>query len=404
LIVRCTATGYNGRFVCMSRFVSYWGILLVGLLSSVCLLAKQATPKKHEVQTATEIRLMDPGWWPTKKTAPRKDYVGSQACVPCHADEVEAQENTPMAHALKLGTTGAFAELSQGTIGFHIGSYQYDLTRNANGAIYSVTNGVQGLSVPIGWIFGNGEFGRTYVYEQDGTFYESRLSYYTGPKALDFTTGQPRSAPSRVEAALGRRMSTGEPVQCFACHATGAVTSEGFDPSHLVPGVTCEACHGPGAQHVAVMSLGWDHSSPLFMMNPARLGPIDAVDFCGACHRTSVDVALARVSGILTLRFPAYRLERSRCWGQGDARLTCTACHDPHRPRVRASGSYDQNCLSCHVSKPGFKPTRAHPGRACPVAAKDCVTCHMPKYSIPDMHTSFTDHKIAVRRGASFSE
>jgi predicted CXXCH cytochrome family protein len=388
----------------MLRLAGHWGILIVGALGSVCLLARHATPTNHGVQTATEIRLMDPGWWPTKTTVPRKDYVGSQACVRCHADKVEAQKNTPMARALRFATAGAFEELAQGTIGFHVGSYQYDLTRNANGAIYSVTDGRQSLSVRIGWIFGNGEFGRTYVYERDGPFYESRLSYYTAAKALDFTTGNPRSAPSRMEVALGRRMSKDEPVQCFSCHATAAATNEGFDPTHLVPGVTCEACHGPGAEHVAVMSLGPDHSSPLLIMNPARLGPVDAIDFCGACHRTSVDVALAGVSGILTLRFPAYRLERSRCWGGGDSRLTCTACHDPHQPRVRVLASYDQNCLGCHLGKRGLNPTRAHPGQACPVAAKDCVTCHMPKYSIPDMHTSFTEHKIAIHRGASFSQ
>src|SRR5438552_3186239 len=58
-------------------------------------------------------------------------------------------------------------------------------------------------------------------------------------------------------------------------------------------------------------------------LNPARLNPIDSVDFCGACHRTSWDVRLGGMTGISTVRFQPYRLEKSRCWGKGDARLTC---------------------------------------------------------------------------------
>jgi hypothetical protein len=133
-------------------------------------------------------------------------------------------------------------------------------------------------------------------------------------------------------------------------------------------------------------------------LNPATLSPPDSVDFCGACHRTWWDVNLAGLSGIGTLRFPVYRLEKSRCWGKGDARVTCMACHDPHRPLVRDSASYDSNCLSCHLSSASAKPAADHPGVACKVATQNCASCHMPKYEVPDMHTKFTDHMIRVVR------
>jgi len=54
------------------------------------------------------------------------------------------------------------------------------------------------------------------------------------------------------------------------------------------------------------------------------------VDYCGSCHRTWWDVTLDESPGLKSLRFQPYRLENSRCWGKGDARLTCVACHDPH--------------------------------------------------------------------------
>ena len=53
---------------------------------------------------------------------------------------------------------------------------------------------------------------------------------------------------------------------------------------------------------------------------------------CGACHRTSADAVLPGLSkmGIINVRLQPYRLEKSRCWGKGNARLTCVGCHDPH--------------------------------------------------------------------------
>jgi hypothetical protein len=82
-----------------------------------------------------------------------------------------------------------------------------------------------------------------------------------------------------------------------------------------------------------------------------------------------------------------------RCWGQGDARITCVACHEPHQPRPTDPAAYDTRCLSCHVTGKTVA-VRDHPGRACPVGSVNCVTCHMPKYDVPWMHSKFTDHLI----------
>jgi formate-dependent nitrite reductase cytochrome c552 subunit len=34
------------------------------------------------------------------------------------------------------------------------------------------------------------------------------------------------------------------------------------------------------------------------------------------------------------------------------------------------------------------------------VATTKCVTCHMPKYDVPEMHYSFTDHLIRIPAAA----
>src|SRR5205823_4959617 len=221
------------------------------LVLAPTLIAQSNSPGKG-VHTATEIRVMDPGWWPTKGTAGRDEYVGSAACAQCHADKVESQKSTPMARALVRASDALVEQVSHGPLGFGVGIYQYKVAQTAKGPTYSVTNGSQTASVPLSWAFGHGEFGQTYMYEQNGSFYESRMSYYTAPRALDFTIGSPRSAPDKLDNGLGHRLYPEEARLCFGCHSTAATTTNRFDATRLIPGVTCEACHGPGAQHVAV--------------------------------------------------------------------------------------------------------------------------------------------------------
>lgn len=382
----------------MLRFTSVLSVLLLTLLAA--LRVASASGKTEAVSTATEMRLIDPGWWPTKGTFARDQYVGSTTCKRCHAGIVETQKNTPMAHAATPATANAFINVPT-AMHFHAGAFDYLLKQTETGAEYSATNGEQSASAAVSWVFGDQQFGDTFLYRQNGVYFESRVSYYKLINGLDFTTGHPRFRADRIETALGRRMSADEPPLCFGCHSTASSTNGQFHPEQLIAGITCEACHGPGAQHVAQMSIEHDARTPTLIFNPARLSPADSVDFCGACHRTSADVSLSFVTGIFTLRFPAYRLEQSRCWGNGDARLTCTACHDSHKSRVEDAAFYDKVCVSCH--SPQGSTLKGHAISMCKVANHNCVTCHMPKYEIPSMHTKFTDHKIAVH-GNQFTE
>jgi hypothetical protein len=132
------------------------------------------------------------------------------------------------------------------------------------------------------------------------------------------------------------------------------------------------------------------------ILNPARLDRVDSVDFCGACHRTWEDVLSGGNLGIFDVRLAPYRLENSECWKQGDRRISCIACHDPHKPLAHDIGSYDSVCQQCHFKAATTEQKAARAPMVCPVATKDCVTCHMPKYEPPGLHTSFTDHWIRI--------
>src|ERR1700686_4754319 len=91
----------------MLRSVSVPGVLLLIILvapRAFVISAESASSKNKEISTATEIRVIDPGWWPTKGTPARDQYVGSDTCARCHQNIVETQKNTPMAHAVKPRT------------------------------------------------------------------------------------------------------------------------------------------------------------------------------------------------------------------------------------------------------------------------------------------------------------
>ena len=79
------------------------------------------------------------------------------------------------------------------------------------------------------------------------------------------------------------------------------------------------------------------------ILDPGSFGPVDLVDFCGACHRAPLDVAAAKNYAPLNIRFQPYRLWKSRCWSRPDPRITYVACHNPHEPLVQCR-LYDAKC------------------------------------------------------------
>jgi len=286
------------------------------------------------------------------------------------------------------------------TLQFAFGRYHYQLQTAGRQTMYSASDGEQTLKYPLLWAFGVGRIGQTYLFKkEDGNFYEARVTYFAPLKTLDFTPGRALAAAKDLPEAMYRKVGAAEVTKCFACHTTGSAFEGRFDEKTVTPGIHCEACHGPGAKHVFAQQtakLTGFPDSAATIFNPAQLQPVDAVDFCGACHGAYWDVKLSGTTGPSTARAQPYRLEQSKCWGQGDARLACMTCHDPHKPLETETAAYDGACLSCHVNIAGAKKTASQPGPPCPVSRQNCASCHMAKVYVPEMHADFTDHRIRI--------
>ncbi len=359
-------------------------------------------------QLSTEDHLAEPGFWPTQDQPSRAEFVGAEACVRCHAIRTATQKQTPMAMNMALAPAADILH-SHPALTFSANKFEYRIDTNATESRFSIAGDGKRLSYPLTWAFGTGRVAQSYLFKQeDGKFYEARASYFTNLKGLDFTPSRALQSASSIEEAMYRQVPMDEVRRCFGCHATAANIAGKFDDQRLIPGVSCEACHGPGASHVEFMSNRSDGNSAAgksAIFNPGDLLASDAVDFCGACHGTWWDVKLSGVTGVSTARSAPYRLVTSKCWGTGDDRLTCAACHDPHRQLQTDAADYDPVCRSCHVMNAAEKPTKDRPGAACPVAKSKCTSCHMQKVYVPEMHANFTDHRIrVVHEGEPFPE
>lgn len=357
-------------------------------------------PPLLRAQLSTDDHIAEPGFWPTKSAPSRDDFVGAQVCGSCHADKLATQQRTAMAQtAHRAADSEVLKEFPKLT--FENSHIHYEIRSENRQPTFTVSDGAQSVSSKLLWAFGNGRVGQSYLYKQDdGHIYEARASFFATLHNLNFTPSRALDNPKDLDEAAARRVPSAEVVKCFSCHTTGGHIGAEIDEQSLVPGVSCEACHGPGAQHVAAAKVAEMSDTPDAargtIYNAAKLSPANSVDFCGACHISYWDMRFSGATGVATSKCQPFRLQQSKCWGgKGDARITCVACHDPHQPLATETVSYDRNCLSCHVVG-STKPTSSQAGSACPKASSDCASCHMPKEFTPVMHYAFTDHRIRI--------
>lgn len=311
--------------------------------------------------------------------------AGDQVCAGCHRKEVARFRETPMARALEPVPQ---SEILRGhsSLSFQESGFQWRIVRDGERSLMTVTGPGQTLTVPLLWAFGQGVAGQTYVFEHDGNLYESRVSFYNALGGLDLTMGAQR--PRNIDEAAGRRMDASAARDCFGCHSTGAVSGSRLHLESILPGVGCESCHGAAEQHVAAVRAGNPEAAKMTKL--AGHTAEEMGELCGRCHRTWSQIALNGPRGVLNVRFQPYRLANSKCYDTADARIACSACHDPHGPLEPSAASYDARCSACHS-------TALHT-RTCRVAKANCVTCHMPKIELPGAHASFTDHQIRIAR------
>lgn len=319
-------------------------------------------------------------------------HVTAADCRDCHW-QADSQPSTTMGHALEtvkecevLATHPVLTTVQAG--------YTYRILRSGDQSIYSVSDGSRTISMPILWAVGASfSIGQTYILEKDGQWYESRVSWFRELKGLGPTLGNQNYVPTSLDDAAGRPISPDEKLRCMGCHSTDAVEGRKLTLQNLIPGVQCAHCHANLSAHVAdeegLPAPAAESDGEAFRLK--NTSAQEVADFCGNCHRTWAEIAAENKPSIANVRFQPYRLTESQCFDPYDKRISCLACHDPHKQVDSKPTDYDPKCLACH----GGRKTGA---KSCPVSTARCVTCHMPKLELPGAHFRFTDHRIRIVR------
>jgi hypothetical protein len=200
--------------------------------------------------------------------------------------------------------------------------------------------------------------------------------------------------------------------ECGGCHATGV---DPIKKNFVEMGIACEACHGPGSNHVEAIP-GFEIPT---ILQASRLTPALAAQICGSCHTRGrdktgkhaypVDYQIYKGMGNIRLYFneispdddpeyfwpsgeSKYSNQQYLDWKQSEhakVGVNCITCHDVHRSKsaLQAVGEVpnplvvirsktrlfeDQLCKSCHTTPQYRSAHRIH-------TFGSCVRCHMPR-------------------------
>jgi hypothetical protein len=245
----------------------------------------------------------------------------------------------------------------------------------------------------IDLVTGSGARGQTYLYWQGDRLFELPGSYWTdGHRWIN--------SPGYINGTA--EFSRAVNPACLECHATyiralsNDPSTNRYDRGSLNVGISCESCHGPGANHVQLETkheTERNESAPLGILNPANFSRDRKVDLCAECHNGIQRKALAPTFSYLPGRplseyfklLPSPDVEhpdvhgnqvgllqKSKCYRSSE-KMNCTICHDVHTTEHSAA-SYSLKCLACHQWQScGMSKQMDHNK-----LVNGCVDCHMP--------------------------
>ena len=386
-----------------------------------------------------------PGWLAGAAPPPRPaaTYVGQQVCTGCHR-EAEA------------GWSGSHHDLamqppSEATVAgdFRDARFTYASVTSTffrrDGRYMVRTDGPDGrlAEYEVKYTFGVSPLQQYLIELPGGHLQALGIAWDTRPRGQG---GQrwfhlyPGQTVSHQDELHWTRPSQNWNYMCAECHSTGV--RKGYDAqmhtfatTYAEVNVACEACHGPGSNHVAWarkdagrtddatkgLAVALDDRRGVTWTidaatgNARRTPPTRAgseVEVCGRCHarrgQFSEEETSRRSLGDThrvalledRLYYPDGQI-RDEVYEYGSFRqskmyqrgVTCSDCHDPHTGKVRAPGS--QVCLGCHAAPKYTAPTHHfHPAGS---AGADCRGCHMPTttYMVVDPRH---DHSFRVPR------
>ncbi|MEQ8766976.1 MAG: cytochrome c3 family protein [Planctomycetota bacterium] len=337
-------------------------------------------------------------FWPV---LPEGDFVGSEVCAECHAEEHALQTATRMngtGQRITAENREQFfpEQLLEQEFQDPYNKHRYRYRFRDEGVVLEVADrrGKKKAEIPAEWAIGAGGRAFTYVTPVGAAdLLELRVSNYTYLDEWGVTPGQNPSRDIR-----GIQFGARPAERCFDCHGTAIRTGDdgSLDTSEVMGGVQCERCHGPGQAHVDAMLKGEEDETHLLGLQD--LPGAQQVALCGQCHRRieEVDVAEVLLESSSIVRHSGVGITLSECFRARPDELGCLNCHSPHEDSVKDDRShYDVVCIGCH---PGTVQQDGHGGEEGTI--ETCIGCHMPAVAtsmgVEGRESKFVDHWIRV--------
>ncbi len=371
-------------------------------------------------------------------------YVGRAVCGECHAREVEAWRGSDHDLAMQVAdeTTvlGNFADAK-----FAYAGTTTTFSRR-DGKFVVKTDGADGklADFEIKYTFGIRPLQQYLVEFPGGRLQALSIAWDARPKAqggqrwFHLYPGQEIKAGDWLHWTGGGQNWN---FTCAECHSTNLrkqfdEATGTYNTTWSELNVSCEACHGPGANHVAWARRQGDWKAqmetkglaialderrgvqwpPIADTGNARRSVARAssreIDTCARCHGRAARLTDDYVHGRPPLdTHRLARLDEGLYWPDGQMRgevynwgsflqsrmyaqgVTCSDCHDPHSLKLRIPGN--GVCAQCHQPAKFDTPQHTHHATGTPGAA--CANCHMPTttYMVVDPRH---DHSLRVPR------
>lgn len=353
------------------------------------------------------------------------DFVGSDRCAQCHATEhknwLSSQHAVAMQEATEKTVLGRFDGVTFSKDDVTSTFYRKD------GKFWVRTDGPDGAlaDFEIKYTFGVWPL-QQYLIEFPGGRLQA-LGIAWDARAKD-DGGQ-----RWYDLYPAHKLKAGDPqhwtgidqnwnYQCAWCHSTNIKKNydqvrRSFSTTWSEISVGCEACHGPGSNHVAwaTKSSGWEkfdqHTKGLAQNFDEREGVTWRMDAAGQAHRSMPRSSAKEIhvcAGCHSRRqqfsadpdsvgrlFDAFRpslledglyhvdgQQRDEVYNYGSflesrmhsAGVTCSDCHDPHTAKLRQTGN--SLCGQCHA--PERFDVSSHLHHAPNSKGAECAACHMP--------------------------
>lgn len=348
---------------------------------------RRAAPAPEVRTAATPVRAADHG----------VEFLGVQACRECHGQRVEEYCQTSHFSAMRAPTAdsilGSFAP-GQNRVATRERTLHYELTAEEDGfyqaAVRTTPAGDERVRERIDLVMGSGKIAQSFFYWRGDQLFQLPIGYNTPFRGWANNPGFPDGRP-RFDRAIDPR--------CLECHATYFQHVWGTDNRYvkdrMLLEISCERCHGPGAEHVAAHRRDEALAEPQHIVRPQGLPRERQLEVCGQCHSDPgvpvkpsftyrpgepladyIDLTRNRNAhntlnsvGVADQLTP---LRQSQCFQNSE--MTCVSCHNPHRHERGQIADFSRRCQACH--QPEHCGMFASLGER---LADDCIHCHMPR-------------------------